>query len=221
MATFEEKLEATILSHQKRKSNLPSIQRKRKKAGIIPVGLSIPLDEQNIETIIGNLDNYLFDDVMLLVWCERTTFHQCEPMKNDDKPLFFQHWMQLYLKKPEQVLSTYLNTIPKYGSWGDLTTLYTCAGQMKSPFPTEVALLEDLKTACVKMIGDQLEYDHRVVLKQLADDLSNCANEAPRISNNNRKSSTSKNFHLFLALSFFIYSYGKRNCPISTFLIDD
>ncbi len=89
MATFEEKLEASISSHQKRKSTLPSIQRKRKKIGIISVALSTPLDEQNIETIIGNLDNYLFDDVMLLVWCERTTFHQCEPMKNNGRRVIF------------------------------------------------------------------------------------------------------------------------------------
>jgi hypothetical protein len=225
LATFGEKLEATILSHQRRKSTLPSIQRKRKKICIIPVGLSSPLDEQNIETIIGNLDNYLFDDVMLLVWCERTTFHNCEPTNNDDRsvaPLFFRHWIQLYLKKPDQVFSTHLSTIPKYGSWGDLATIYTCASQMKSALPTDVALLENLKKACVKMVGDQLEHDHQVVLKQLQEDsnveekqmaiksqdyISNCANEAPQISNNCKKSTTSKNFHLFSTASRLTYHF--------------
>jgi hypothetical protein len=225
LATFEEKLEATILSHQRRRSILPSTQRKRKKICIIPVGLSDPLDEQNIETIIENLDNYLFNDVMLLVWCERTTFHKCESTNNDDRSmtsLFFRHWIQLYLKKPDQVFSTHLSEILKYGGWGDLTTIYTCARQMESAFPTEVVLLENLKKACVKMIGDQLEHDHRVVLQQLEEDskmeqkqmaiksqewISNCANEAPRISNNYKKSTTSKTFHLFSASSQLIYHF--------------
>lgn len=189
------------------------MQRRRKKPSIIPVGLSNPLDKQNIATIIGNLDHYLFDDVMLLVWCERTAFYKSEPTSNSDQSVtrvFFRHWIQLYLKQPNQVLSVHLSTIPKYGGWGDLWTIYTCAHQMESTIAIEMTLLKELKQACVKMLGDQLESDYRVMLKQLdeekmgiksQDRVSNCATEAPRISNNHKKSTTSKNFHLFLVSS--------------------
>jgi hypothetical protein len=241
LATFREKIEATILFHQKRMLTLPAVQRKWKKFSVTPVGLSNPIVEKNIETIIENLDNYLFDDVMLLVWCERTTFHNRESKNDDDKgitPPFFRHWIQLYLKKPDQVLSAHLSTIRIYGDWGDLKTIYKCAGQMASVFPTEITLLENLKKACVKMMGDQLKYDHRVVLKPIDeysnaeeeqmviktnDWISNCANEAPRISNNYKKSTTSKDFHLFSSSSrlhyHFLFSYGKRNCSVSTAII--
>ncbi|CAF1263523.1 unnamed protein product [Adineta steineri] len=147
--TFEEKIHATILSQQKRTLNLPAVQRKRKKISIVPVGLSSTINDQNIENIIKNLDNYLFDGVMLLVWCKRTTFYNSE-FKNDDQSNktspFFRQWILLYLKKPDQVLSTHLNTIPKYGGWGDLKALYSCADHMKNRFPIELKLLENLQS---------------------------------------------------------------------------
>jgi hypothetical protein len=101
-----------------------------------------------------------------------------------------------------------------------LKTIYTCADQMKRAFPTEITLLENLKSTCVKIVGDQLNRDHQVVLKQSdeylnaggeqmtiksQDQISSCAHEAPRISNNYKKSTTSKNFHLFSALFRLIY----------------
>ncbi|CAF1244565.1 unnamed protein product [Rotaria sordida] len=145
---------------------------------------------------------------MLLVWCERTTFHNSEPINDNDKSVastFFQHWMQIYLKKPDEILPSHLSTIPKYGGWGDLKIIYVCACQIAHLFPNELPLLENLKSACVRMVGDQLKYDHRVLLKQSNEPLntenqetitksqdwiSNCANEAPRISNNSKKFTT-------------------------------
>ena len=199
LATFEEKIEATISFHQK-----------RRKICIIPIGLSSPIDEQNMETVIKNLDSYVFDDVMLLVWCKRRTFYSRESKNDGDKnvmPSFFRYWIQLYLKKPDDVLSMHLSTIPKYGSWGDLVGIYQCAGQTTSEFPTELTLLENLKEACVKMIGNQLKHDHQIVLGESSeyssveqehilirsqDWISNCADEAPRIPANYKKSTTSK-----------------------------
>lgn len=232
LRTFEEKIEATILFHQKQTSTLSAIERKQKKLPVIPVGLSKPIDHQNIETIIENIDNYLLDDVMLLVWCSRTTFHKSEP-KDDDKkniiPSFFRHWILLYLKKPNEVLSLYFDGIPKYGSWGDLKTLYLSIGQMENEFAAEKTLLDNLKAACVKMFGDQLKRDHRVVLNQPDESaneqeeqmtiknqewISNCAKEAPRMSNNRNNPGTSKLFTSILSSTIFLFSYGKRNCEV-------
>lgn len=189
---------------------LSAIQRKQQKISVIPVGLSSPIDEQNIQTIIKNLDNYLFDDVMLLVWCKRRTFYSREAKNDDEKnmiPSFFRHWIQLYLKKPDEVRALHLSTIPKYGSWGDLNTIYICASQMASVFSNELALFANLKEACVKMIGNQLKHDYEIVSKQPEEMfksqewISNCANEAPRISNNHKKSITGKDFQLFSSSS--------------------
>ncbi|CAF1395437.1 unnamed protein product, partial [Adineta steineri] len=77
--TFEEKLEATVLFHQKQLSNLPATERKQKKISAIPIGLSKSIDQLNIENIIDNIDNYLLDDIVLLIWCPRTTFQNVEP----------------------------------------------------------------------------------------------------------------------------------------------
>ncbi|CAF0847513.1 unnamed protein product [Adineta steineri] len=228
--TFEEKIHATILSQQKRTLNLPAVQRKRKKISIVPVGLSSTISDQNIENIIKNLDNYLFDDVMLLVWCKRTTFYNSE-FKNDDQSNktspFFRQWILLYLKKPDQVLSTHLNTIPKYGGWGDLKTLYSCADHMKSRFSTEFKLLENLQGACVKMIGDQLKHDYQIISDNQSDEnsnteevsttiknlesISNCAKDAPRISNNNKTLSTSK----IMAKEIALYLQSLSNITVN------
>ncbi|CAF1243520.1 unnamed protein product [Adineta steineri] len=206
--TFEEKLEATILFHQKQLSNLPATERKQKKISAIPIGLSKSIDQLNIENIIDNIDNYLLDDIMLLIWCQRTTFHNIEPKIDDDKntiPLFFRYLILLYLKKPNEILSLYFNIIPKYGSWGDLKTLYLSVCQMENEFPTEKILMENLKAACVKILGDQLKHDHRIVLNQPDESaneqeeqmsiknqewISNCAKEAPRIGNSRYNQST-------------------------------
>ena len=200
LATFAEKIEATILFHQKRMSTLPATERKQMKIPVTPIGLSKPMDEQNIENL---------DDAMLLVWCERTTFHNTESKDDSALSLFFRHWILLYLKKPDEVLSLHLNTIPKYGSWGDLKTIYACAGQMQDEFPVQKILLDNLKAACVKLFGDQLKRDQRIVLNQPDESsndkeeemalksqewISNCAKEAPRISNNPKNSNTSKRF---------------------------
>lgn len=183
--TFEEKLEATIIYHQK-----------RKKLPVIPIGLSESNDDQNL------------DDAMLLIWCERTTFHNCEPKY--PQSLFFRHWILLYLKNSNEILSSHLNLIPKYGSWGDIKTLYLITNQMESEFPSENLLLEKLKNACVKLFGDQLKHDERIVLNQPDESanefeeqmniktqewISNCAKEAPRISNTRQNPSTS--IHIF------------------------
>jgi Ran GTPase-activating protein (RanGAP) involved in mRNA processing and transport len=188
--TFEEKLEATISNHQKRKI-IP----------VIPIGLSKPIEDPTIA-------NIPFDDAMLLVWCERTTFHSPEP--KDSPSLFFQHWISLYLKNPDQMLSIYLNFIPKYGSWGDIKTLYLSADQGEHEKP----LLDKLKSACVKMFADRLRHDQRIVLNQPDESaneqeeqmtiksqewISNCAKEAPRLSNNRHNPSTSQ----FIIISIF------------------
>lgn len=188
--TFEEKLEATISYHQKRKL-----------VPVVPIGLSKPFADQSITQLIGNIDDYPFDDVMLLIWCERTTFHSPEP--KDTSSLFFQHWLSLYLKKPAAMLPIYLNFIPKYGSWGDIKTLHFIAGQEEN----DKTLLDQLKSACVKMFGDQLKKDHRIILNQPDESaneqeeqlklkseewISNCAKEAPRLSNNRNNANTSK-----------------------------
>ncbi|CAF0858266.1 unnamed protein product [Rotaria sp. Silwood1] len=208
LITFEEKLKATISYHQKRISTLPVTKRKHEKLPVIPIGLSKKMDQENIEIMIENIDSYLIDDVMLLIWCERTTFHNSEPKDENEKnvtSLFFRHWILLYLKKPDEVLSLYLNAISKYGGWGDLKTLYVTADQMASEFLTERSLLDNLKATCVKIFGDQLQHDSRVVLNQpdeSANDneqeqsiqnqewISNCAKEAPRLSNKRTKPST-------------------------------
>ena len=180
--TFEEKLEATISYHQKRKI-FP----------IIPVGLSKSIDDQPIAHLIDNIDENLFDDVMLLIWCERTTFHNPEP--KDTPSLFFQHWISLYLKKPETLLPTHLNFIPKYGGWGDIKTLYSTMSEGENEKP----LLTQLKSACVKMFAEQLQHDQRIILNQPDESaneqeeqmhikneewISHCAKEAPRLYNN-------------------------------------
>jgi hypothetical protein len=206
---FEEKLEATISYHQKRKT-IP----------VIPIGLSKQIEDYNIE----NIDNYLLDDVMLLIWCKRTTFHNSELTSS-----FFRHWILLYLKKPDEILSMYLNFIPKYGSWGDLKSLYLSANEIEIEIPSEKLLLDKLKSACVKMFGDQLKHDHRIILNQPDESaneqeeqmtikdqewISNCAKEAPRISNNRNNPGTSKHFTSFISSISFYFSYGKRNCQI-------
>ncbi|CAF2933974.1 unnamed protein product [Rotaria sp. Silwood2] len=208
LITFEEKLKATILYHQKRLSTLPATERNHEKLPVIPIGLSKPMDQQNIEIIIENIDNYLIDDVMLLVWCERTTFHNSEPKVDNEKNIissFFRHWILLHLKKPDEIVSLYLNAISKYGGWGDLKTLYVIADQMESEFVTEKILFDNLKATCVKIFGDQLKHDYHIVVNQpdeSANDreqekiikkqewISNCAKEAPRISNKRTKPRT-------------------------------
>jgi hypothetical protein len=189
--SFEEKLEATISHHQKRKI-IP----------VIPIGLSKPIEDQNI-------DNYLLDDIMLLIWCKRTTFHNHELTSS-----FFRDWILLYLKQPDEILSMYLNFIPKYGSWGDLKTLYLSVNEVEIEIPSEKPLLDKLKSACVKMFGDQLKHDHRIILNQSDESaneqeeqmaikdqewISNCAKEAPRISNNRNNPGTSKYFTPFIS----------------------
>ena len=190
--TFEEKLEAIIVSHQKRKQ-LPVI----------------------------STDDTL-DNAMLRIWCERTTFHRSEP--KDTASSFFKQWILLYLQKPEEVLLSYLNHIPKYGSWGDVKTLYSVANQMETP------LLEKLKEACVKMFADQLKHDQRIVLNQPDESaneqeeqltiksqewISNCAKEAPRITHS--RENPSNGIHLIFILFFCIIIYfsdGETNREI-------
>ncbi|CAF1148717.1 unnamed protein product [Didymodactylos carnosus] len=203
-ATFHEKIEATIFNHQKQSSQISARNRMKSKESnlthISPVGLSKQIDETTIDKLIKEIDDYLFDDILLLIWCKRTTFHNPEP--KDDDLTFFRYWILLYLKKPDQML-TYLDTIPKYGSWADLKTLSVCANQMKTD--TEKQLLENLQQACVKMFGEQLKRDYRLVLRQPDDYLNdkeeiqdikpqewltNCAKEAPRIGNNRYNYST-------------------------------
>ena len=210
--TFEEKLEATISYHQKRKM-IP----------IVPIGLSKPIEDQPIADLIDNIDNYAFDDVMLLIWCERTTFHNPEP--KDTPSLFFQHWISIYLKKPEIMLSSYLNIIPKYGGWGDIKTLYCTAAQKENEGP----LLEQLKSTCVKMFAEQLKHDHRIVSNQPDESaneqeeqlkmkneewISHCAKEAPRLYNNRHNLNTSKHFFSSLTSTIVPSSHGKRNSQI-------
>ncbi|CAF4489824.1 unnamed protein product, partial [Rotaria socialis] len=208
LITFEEKLKATIFNHQKRISNLPTTERKNNKLPIIPIGLSKPIDQQNIEIIIEHIDDYLLDDVILLVWCERTTFYNSEPKEDNDKcatSLFFRHWILVYLKKPDELLSSHFHAILKYGGWGDLKTLYITTDQMLSEFAQEKTLLDNLKATCVKVFGDQLKHDYRVVLNQPDESendreqensiqnqewIGNCAKEAPRISNTPTNSCT-------------------------------
>lgn len=199
--TFEEKLEATISHHQKRKT-----------VPIIPMGLSKPIEDQSIPQLIDTIDDHLFDDVMLLIWCERTTFHNPEP--KDTSSLFFQHWISLYLKKPDIMLPTYLNFIPKYGGWGDIKTLYAKASQEENEQP----LLTQLKLVCVKMFAEQLKHDQRIVLNQPDESaneqeeqmnmkneewISHCAKEAPRLYNNRHNSNSSKQNFVSL-LKFYV-----------------
>ncbi|CAF4933456.1 unnamed protein product [Rotaria sp. Silwood1] len=201
LITFEEKLKATIKFHQKRIVTLLSAERKENKLPVILVGLSKPMDKSTLETIIDHINDHLLDDVMLLIWSKRTGFHNTE----DSSSLFFRHWLLLYLKKSDEVLSSYLSIIPKYGSWADLKTLYVCASQMEGEYPDQKGLLDQLKSACVKMFADQLRQDHRTILKQpdeLSNEkeeqmniesqewISNCAKEAPRISNNPKNINT-------------------------------
>ena len=208
---FEEKLKATILYHQKRISNLSVAERKLNKLTVIPIGLSKSISQENIENIIDNIDNHPIDDVMLLVWCERTIFYHGESNDNNEKHIassFFRYWILSYLKKSDELLSSHINFIPKYGSWRDLKTLYVFASQMENEFSDEkLLLLNNLKVTCVKMFSHQLKHDHQIVLYQpdeCANDkeaekliknhewISNCAKEAPRLSNNRTKPSTSK-----------------------------
>ncbi|CAF3913298.1 unnamed protein product [Adineta steineri] len=209
LKTFEEKLKATIFFHQKQISNIPATERKNTKISITPIGLSKSFDQSNIETIINNnIDDYLLDDIMLLIWCERTTFHNSEPNDNDEKnpiSLFFRHWILLYLRKSNEILSSYFNFIPKYGSWGDLKTLYLSVCQMENEFVDKKILLDNLKEECVKIFGEQLKHDYRIILNQpdeLANEqeeqmnlknqewISNCAKEAPRLASNRNNLST-------------------------------
>jgi hypothetical protein len=208
LAAFAEKIEATILFHQKRMSTLPATERKPTEILVIPIGLSKPIDEDNL------------DDAMLLVWCKRTTFHNTEAKDDSTTSLFARHWILLYLKKPDEVLSSHLSTIPKYGGWGDLKTIYANAVQMENEFPTDKILLENLKSACVKMFGDQLKRDQKIVLNQPDESpnekeeemaiknqewISNCAKEAPRISNTPRNLNTSKFLtHLISSMIFYL-----------------
>jgi hypothetical protein len=195
LPTFAEKIEATILYHH---------QCREKTCPATPVGLSAPLDISNLDQLIGECENHSLDDLMLLIWCQRTTFHNAQ---TDETSAFFRHWIQLYLKKPDEVLSSHLPFIPKYGSWADLKTLFTRAIQMSN------VDLDQLKSACVELFAEQLKRDHRMVLNQPDESsndqeeqqaiqneqwISNCAKEAPRISANRNNLNTSKSF-----LSFF------------------
>ncbi|CAF1380591.1 unnamed protein product, partial [Didymodactylos carnosus] len=188
LMTFHEKIEAVILNYEKQSSQ------------ISPVGLSKQIDETNMNVLIEGIDHYLFEDIVLLIWCKRTTFHNPEP-KTDGKT-FFYYWILLYLKKPDEMLE-YLDTIPKYGSWADLKTLAVCADKMKTIEQKEC--LEKLQHACVKMFGEQLKRDYRLVLhqpnnylneKEEIEDikkqewLTDCAKEAPRIGNKHYNYST-------------------------------
>ncbi|UJR07920.1 hypothetical protein I4U23_012203 [Adineta vaga] len=207
LRTFEEKIEATISHHQKQISTLPVNERKQNKIPIVPIGVSTLINSENIQHIIDNVDNYLLDDVMLLIWCQRTTFHNIEPKEDETTVLpFFRYWILLYLKKPMELLASYFDLIPKYGSWGDLKMLYLSIGKMENELSaSEKILLDDLKHACVKAFGEQLKRDAHAVLNQPDESaneqeeqmtikkqewISNCAKEAPRINNNRKTPST-------------------------------
>ncbi|CAF1513355.1 unnamed protein product [Adineta ricciae] len=207
LGTFEEKLEATISYHQKQVSTLPAIERKQNKLPIVPIGLSASIDSSKpLEELIEHVDTDLLDDVMLLVWCQRTTFHNSESkdVQGAIAP-FFRYWTLLYLKKPAEVLSSYMDLVPKYGSWSDLKNLYLSVLEMEKDFSAEKASLDNLKYACVKIFGEQLNRDSRAVLNQPDESaneqeeqmmtknqqwISNCAKEAPRIANNPTNPST-------------------------------
>ncbi|UJR16943.1 hypothetical protein I4U23_003841 [Adineta vaga] len=165
------------------------------------------LHEETMENMINHLDKYLLDDVMSLIWSKRTKFHRSETNDDHNKMniLFFYHWIQVYLRTPDEVLSMHLSKIPKYGDWSDLKSIYIYADRMKDTFPSEIILLEKLKLACVKMIGDQLKHDYEIVLKQLKKDsdgkiesrktenqnwISLCVYETPQISNNPKEITT-------------------------------
>lgn len=194
--TFEEKLEATIVYH-----------RKSRQFPIVPIGLS------------NSVDN--LDDAMLHIWCQRTTFHDSEL---DDA--FFRNWILLYLKNSDEILSFHLHFLPKYGSWRDVRHLYLTANQMRDELPAkDHSLLEKLQSTCVKLFGDQLKIDHRIVLNQPDESaneqeeeqqqqmiathnktdewISNCAKEAPRITNARFNPSSSRK-HIFTNQIIFI-----------------
>lgn len=237
LITFEEKLIATISNHQKRMSTVPATERKHNKLPIIPIGLSKPLNPLNIETMIDNIDEYLLDDIILLIWCERTTFYNSElkedKQKDNNISLFFRHWILLYLKRPNELLTSYFNLFLKYGGWSDLKTLYVMVCHMENEFQNEKILLDNLKAVCIKQVGDQLKHDSLIILNQpdeSANDkeqensikneewISNCAKEAPRLSNNRTKPTTSK-YSSYISLTssntnFSCFSYGKRYCQI-------
>ena len=210
LTTFAEKIEATILFHH---------QRQVKKCPATPVGLAAPLDVSNLDELIDECENHSLDDLMLLIWCERTTFHNAEP--DDTASSFFRHWIQLYLKKPDEVLASHLPVVPKYGSWTDLKTIYARALQMPN------VDLDRLKSACVDLFVEQLKRDHRMVLNQPDESsndreeqqaiqteqwISNCAKEAPRISTNPKNLNTSKSFLSFFdSISNPIFSDGQRD----------
>ena len=197
--TFEEKLQATIAWHQKQLSTLSAAERKAKRLPVLPIGLSVLTEAPNL------------DDLLLLVWCKRTTFHNAEP-KSDDHgnsiPVpFFRHWILLYLKKPDELLSTPIHQIPKYGSWGDIKTMFINAHEMKREYPMQEALLDRLQAVCVQLMVDQLKQDHQAILKQPDEAsneteeqlsiqkqewISNCAQEAPRLTNNSLNIASSK-----------------------------
>ena len=214
LTTFAEKIEATILFHH---------QCQEKKCPATPVGLSTPLDVSNLDQLIDECENHSLADLMLLIWCERRTFHNAEP---DETSPFFRHWILLYLKKPAEVLSSYLALIPKYGSWSDLKTLYTRALQMSN------VDLDRLKSACVELFAEQLKRDHRLVLNQPDESsndreeqqaiqneqwISNCAKEAPRISSNPKNVNTGKSFiSSFDCLWNRSFSNGQRDRPTSS-----
>ena len=203
--TFDEKLQATIAWHQRQLATLSATERKTKRLAVVPIGLSVLANAHEL------------DDEMLLVWCKRTTFHNAEP-KTDEHgqsiPLpFFHDWILLYLTKPDELLSTPIHQIPKYGSWGDIKTMYIYAQEMKRTYPMHEALLDRLQAVCVQLMADQLKQDHRAILKQ-PDELSseaeeqssiqqqewisNCAQEAPRFSNNSQNVAASNESHLRL-----------------------
>ncbi|CAF1082908.1 unnamed protein product [Adineta ricciae] len=188
--SFDGKIEATILYHQRRTCTLSS-RRKEEQAFATPIGLLHPVSKESIQHLIEDIESNHFDDGMLLVWCERMKFHQSESVDNTNMMTpFFHHWIQLYLKKPDEVLSKHLSTIPRYGDWGDMKTLYAYAERLKDTHPTGTTLLENLKQACVQMIGNQLYHDYEIALKQTNDNIKNeilisqCIYEAPFISNN-------------------------------------
>ena len=210
LLSFKEKIQATITSHSKYLSTLIAYDQKQNKSPIIPVGLATQLELAQIEQYIQQIHSYALDDIMLLVWCKRSTFHNPEPTIIDNNTHeiaspFFQYWTMLFVSKPDEILSNHLKFIPKYGSWTDLKTLYIYASQLTTSEAETHQLLSRLKDEIIRLFAEQLTVDYQVVLKQpdeSANDeedenktqkhewISTCAKEAPRISNNRNNMNT-------------------------------